>query len=235
MTRDSRIKRIPGFLNRRASSFLESREGRSERKHLEKLIPELANYNELALPIKEKLEPIYQNYISTISTDVMALSLQASVFMSVLCKITKPKNILDLGSGFSSATFRIYAETVDSKPDIWSIDDSPEWLGKTGEFLTSHNLEVGNLLTWEEFLSQNQDTFDFVLHDMGTMKTREALVPEILSLVSEKGIVFLDDIHKNNYRKSAKRVVKERGLIYHNLKYYTVDKFNRYCALVTHE
>jgi predicted O-methyltransferase YrrM len=235
MTQISRVKRIPGFLGRRITSFLETVNGRAEKSRLEGKTPELLHYNQLALQIHEKLQPIYENYISTISTGVMALSLEASVFMSVLCKIYQPRNILDLGSGFSSAAFRQYAETVDPKPQIWSIDDAPDWLEKTEEFLSSHQLSIGHLLTWDSFLDQNQDSFDFVLHDLGSMATREALLPKVLSLASSNGIVFLDDIHKKNYRSSAKRIVKEKGLIYHNLKSYTLDRFKRYCALVTHE
>lgn len=235
MVQISRVKRIPGFLGRRITSFFETVNGRSEKSRLEGKIPELGYYNQLALEINEKLQPIYEKYITTISTGVMALSLEASVFMSVLCKIYQPRNILDLGSGFSSAVFRLYAETADPKPQIWSIDDAPEWLDKTEEFLSSHQLNIGHLLTWDSFLDQNQDSFDFIMHDLGSMATREALLPKVLSLSSSNGIVFLDDVHKKNYRISAKRIVKEKGLIYHNLKSYTVDRFNRYCALATHE
>ena len=233
MARISKVKRIPGFLGRKVTSYLETVNGRNERRHLEERIPELVDYNQLALPVHEKLHPLYEEYISTISTGGMALSLEASVFMSVLCQIHKPKSILDLGSGFSSAAFRLYAMNVEPKPHIVSIDDSQEWLDKTGEFLTQHNLEPSNLITWESFLKENQDSFDFILHDLGSMKTREKILPEVLSLVSHGGVIVLDDIHKKNYRKSAKRVVDEKGLIYHNLKSFTQDRFERYCGLVT--
>jgi len=234
MTQISRVQRIPGFLKRRVTSFFETVNGRTERSLLEKKIPGLQNYNQLALQINEKLQPIYENYITNISTGVMALSLEASVFMSVLCKIYKPRNILDLGSGFSSAAFRIYAEDANPRPKIWSIDDAPEWLDKTKEFLSSQHLNTEQLMTWDSFIDINQDTFDFILHDLGSMKTREELLPKVLTLVSSNGFVILDDIHKMNYRTSAKRIVKEKGLIYHNLKAFTLDRFNRYCALVTH-
>jgi predicted O-methyltransferase YrrM len=231
----SKVKRVPGFLGRRIASILETVNGRTEKSRLERGVPELRYYNQLAFKTTEKLQPLYEKYITTISTGAMALSLEASVFMSVLCNIYQPKNILDLGSGFSSAVFRLYAETADPKPHICSIDDASEWLDKTEDFLFSNQLDVGQLMTWNSFINQNQDSFDFILHDLGSMKTREELLPKVLSLVSPNGIVFLDDIHKTNYRKSAKRIVKESGLIYHNLKSYTLDRFKRYCALATHE
>ncbi len=231
----SQVKRVPGFLGRRITAFLETMNAKTERSRMEKKLPELRSYDQLANEITNRLQPIYEKYITTISTGVMALSLESSVFMSVLCSIFQPRKILDLGSGFSSAVFRIYAETANPKPHIYSIDDAPEWLEKTKEFIAGYQLEGGQFMTWDVFLEQNQNSFDFILHDLGSMVTREMLLPTVLSLVSTNGVVLLDDIHKTNYRKNAKRMVKETGLIYHNLKSYTLDGFNRYCALVTTE
>lgn len=47
------------------------------------------------------------------------------------CQVRPPRRILDLGSGFSPVTLRLYTEDMDPKPEVSSVDDSKEWQART--------------------------------------------------------------------------------------------------------
>src|SRR3977135_3134813 len=55
------------------------------------------------------LEPLYARYVESVSSPVWALSLETAAVVHALCSLTRPDAVLDLGSGFSSAVFRLYA------------------------------------------------------------------------------------------------------------------------------
>ncbi len=91
---------------------------------------------------RTEILPFYQDYVKNVSNPIMALSLELSVFLLLLCDFIKPKNILDFGSGFSSFIFRYYAAHYVNNQStiIWSLDDSQEWLDKTSEFLIAQGM-----------------------------------------------------------------------------------------------
>ncbi len=201
---------------------------------LRRKFPQLRNFAELADESREGLQPHYEEYISGISVPQWAISLELSAFLMVLCNISKPKRILDLGSGFSSFVFRSYILRRSCKPTVWSVDDCPEWLDKTRAFLAAHNLSVENLSTWATFVEQKHDTFDFILHDLGCLELRKQTLSTVLVLAHPSGIVILDDIHKKRYEPYVKQVLRKSSLKYYSLKLYTTDRFGRYSMLVTH-
>lgn len=229
------ISKTLRVFRRKLLSVVEYVQGGLDKYKLLKRIPYLHNYEEQASIIREILQPPYKQYTSTVSSEVMALSLEASVFLAVLCCIIKPKRILDLGSGFSSVVFRMITSEENPKPVIWSIDDAPEWLDKTRTFLSILNLPTDNLITWQTFSEQNRDTFDFISYDLGYTPVRKALFTEVIPLISPGGLIVLDDVHKHDYRLHAKRVLRKTSLLYYSLKSFTCDKGGRYCALVHSE
>jgi hypothetical protein len=38
--------------------------------------------------------------------------------------------------------------------------------------------------------------FDLILHDLGSIELREETLPFVLTLLDERGIIILDDMHK---------------------------------------
>ena len=98
-----------------------------DRKRIQKQYPHLQGYfEENKNRYARVLQPFYENYVSTVSNEIMAISIELSVFLIVLCDMTRPQKILDLGSGFSSFTFRFMKSILEGgyRPIIWSIDDS---------------------------------------------------------------------------------------------------------------
>jgi len=201
---------------------------------LKKKIPQLRNYSKLAGESRTKLQPYYDEYISDISSNDMAISFELAVFLTVMCKIFKPKSILDLGSGFSSLIFRSYQLNAAVKPVIWSIDDSPVWLDKTRGYLAKHDLPTENLDDWHSFIKQNRGTFDLILLDLSTIDFRKKILKEVLALAHPGGMVVLDDVHKEHYGSFVKKVLNESNCNYDSLRFWTKDKLGRYSMLVTH-
>ena len=228
MSLSDQLKRIP----RRVWRLYTDLNSIIYRKYLEQRFPQFMAYHEQINEIRNEILPYYEQYISSISNAIMALSLDLSILILFLCNMQKPKRILDLGSGFSSFLFNYYSTRVNPKPLIWSVDDNPEWLVKTDKFLKSYNLKPDNLISWEDFSKNKYEQFDLVLHDLGSMQLRQETLTNIIPLVNHEGILILDDMHLIPYGPFARKVVKNLGLEYYNLKYYTKDKFNRFAYLV---
>jgi predicted O-methyltransferase YrrM len=205
-------------------------------RHLRRLrsaLPEIDDYPALAAESRRVLEPHRREYVSAVSTDLMTVSLELAVFLRVLCKVRQPLRIVDLGSGFSSFVLRQHASEGSPAPVVWSVDDSPTWLERTREFLTSHGLPDDNLVTWDAFLRRRPRDFDLVLHDLGSPPTRTAALPTALQVCRPGGIVVIDDMHRAWYRPYARRIVRESDGRYFSARKLTIDGLGRYAAVAT--
>lgn len=182
--------------------------------------------------LAKELKPYYEEYTSEVSPADMAISLEMSIFLYLFCDITKPKSILDLGSGFSSFVFRHYQATTEVKPDVWTVDDDEEWLEKTRTFLVLHGLLDENLITLDLFLQRGPKSFDLILHDLGSMETRAKTLATVLTLSHSNGLVILDDVDKSEYFKILLQVTKRFDCELYNLKFYTLDSIGRHAGLL---
>jgi predicted O-methyltransferase YrrM len=184
---------------------------------------------------RQRILSYYHEYINRISSEIMASSLQLSIFLLFLCEMAQPKKILDLGSGFSSFIFRFYALTAKEKPIIWSVDDSEEWLIKTATFLTSHHLPATNLVTWNAISNHDIGHFDFIFYDLGPFPFRkETLRPVMEKMTDAHGFIILDDMHSADYGLFVRRLLKSMHFQYYNTGYYTKDHFKRYSLMLTY-
>ena len=184
--------------------------------------PDLRNFTALSTKTRDKLQPYHQRYTKDVSFSSMAISLKLAIFLDVICNMIKPKAILDLGSGFSSFVFRRYAADAASKPITCSVDDSPEWLQKTRDFLLSHNTDTENLFLWDSFVENNNTIFDFILHDLSAGEKRNATLNKALKFLKPGGVIVLDDAHSPVHDTYMKCRLREL-----NYKYYTLDSFTR--------
>ena len=78
--------------------------------------PFLDGYQARASAARVRLAPEHRTYTRDVSPDPIAISLELSVFLSVVCDALGPRAILDLGSGFSSYVFRSYAKEARTDP-----------------------------------------------------------------------------------------------------------------------
>jgi predicted O-methyltransferase YrrM len=178
-----------------------------------------------------QLKPIYNHYVEDVSSREMAMSFELATFLFGLCELVEPKKILDLGSGFSSFLFRTYASQADDGTTVTSVDDSPEWLDRTREFLEERGLSSQRLCEWAAFSSNGHGTFDLVFHDLGSMETRAEALPAVLNMATQPGFVILDDVHKRGYERVVKQVTDQRDLQVYSLRSHTLDEYGRFSSL----
>ena len=224
-------KRIYRTGRRTARTLLEDLYEHRDAKRFRKALPELADYGQLTVPNISKLKPAYTEYTTEISHDGIAASLETSVFLYTLATIKQPKRILDLGSGFSSFTFRLYSMSTPNDVAVYSVDDNSDWLDRTRSFLTVHGVQADNLFDWSEFREINWSRFDLIFHDLGSMELRGESLPFVSGLVDHNGIIVLDDIHRRRYRRIAVQEVRKEGLTLISLRQHTLDSFGRFSGM----
>ena len=179
-----------------------------------------------------RLASFHEEYVSEVSSDIMAASLELSVLLLFLCETLRPKRILDLGSGFSSFVLRHYARSASPTPVVWSVDDSLEWLEKTRSYLASRDVDAKDLYLWDELIRRKPDPFDLILCDLGGFDFRKDTFETVLGLLGNRGALVVDDMHSAEYGLHVRRIVAGSGTEHYSMRRQTHDKFGRYSMLV---
>ncbi|HUT33195.1 MAG TPA: hypothetical protein VNE39_06940 [Planctomycetota bacterium] len=191
----------------------------------------LREYPHLARAIEAEIRPHYELYTSRFNAAWMAVSLELSVFLMALCRLLKPRRLVDLGSGFSSVLLRLYQREAMPAPEVWSVDTSPEWLEMTRQILQWLDLPTDHLATWDDFVGQEPSGFDLVVHDLGSILTRRRTLRRVLGFTARGGVVVIDDANYGKVRRHAKRTLRKRGIEHHLVGAATRDKYGRYALL----
>lgn len=204
-----------------------------QQQQLHQVFPFLLQSHQQSKETEMFLKPYYRQYVNEVSSPSMAVSLKLAVFMTILCNGIKPKNILDLGSGFSSFVLRTYA-AHHNEVTVWSIDDSSEWLERTKNYLKTHNLSIDHMMLWHEFCQDSHfGLFDLVFHDMGSMTLRHQVLEKVLRMGRDvQSVILLDDVHKPLYARHLHHSLDRRSYRYFDLILNTLDDEQRYCGLV---
>lgn len=177
------------------------------------------------------LKPYYEEYINHVSRADMAMSLELAAFVYALCVNKGFKNLFDLGSGFSSFVYRLYAsENVGVQ--VISVDDDAQWLEKTRSYVRQHGLPDTGMLTLDQFLQQPFTQFDCVLHDLNFVEVRINYVQRVLEATANSGVLILDDVHKPDYLYQVLDMLKQQSISIYDLKPVTLDSYNRYALAV---
>jgi predicted O-methyltransferase YrrM len=198
---------------------------------LSRSLPVLRSLPERARASKALLESLYGEYVAGVSSPAWAISLETASVLHALCRIIRPAAILDLGSGFSSAVFRIYARDAGTACLIRSVDDDAEWLERSRRFLASHDLPTNDLMLWPA-LDSTQAQYDLILHDSGNdTAVRAARLTAVLPHLSSRGFAVLDDMHSVEYAAFAAAACSSAGLRSFSLRHLTLDEYGRYARL----
>lgn len=179
----------------------------------------------------QKLKPYYEYYITHVSRADMAMSLELAAFIYTLCVKKEFKTLLDLGSGFSSFVYRLYASEYEGI-QVLSVDDDAQWLEKTKGYLRQHGLPDTGMLTLDQFLQQPATKFDCVLHDLNFVEVRINYVQRVLDATANSGVLILDDVHKPDYLYQVLDELKQKSISIYDLKPVTLDFYNRYALAV---
>jgi predicted O-methyltransferase YrrM len=210
----------------------EARRGKADMADLSGRLPFLEGYAARAQPSMDRYREEHEHYCTHVGHPVHAASLELAALLDVICRTRAPKKIVDLGSGFTSYILRQYAAEADHEVEVWSVDDAPEWLGKSVDYVASKGLDTTNLVTWPDFQAAGPSGFDLVVHDMGFMETRYQTLMEVVGLAAKGGLVILDDMHKTDFREKALADLDAEGIYAHSIKPITRDGLTRYAYLV---
>jgi SAM-dependent methyltransferase len=183
-----------------------------------------------AIHSESALRAPYQKYTQTISSPVMALSLELAGTLDALCALLRPCHIADLGSGFSSYVLRRYA--AGARADVVSVDADTKWLSRTRDFLQCEGLSPHELVEWSAFTNARYAAFDLVVDDLGHIQRRIDTIPRVLELLRPAGFIVFDDFHKPNVRTAILQACRAGGHRVFSLRRTTLDRFGRYACLV---
>jgi predicted O-methyltransferase YrrM len=217
------------------SIFDPVREARSAVKDIPRLgrdIPELADYPRLYEAAKMRLAESHAFYVSRVSTGTgSAASLELACFLDIWCRTRNPRFILDLGSGYSSFIFRSYQKDADHPVRVISVDNSPEWLAKTGEYLRNHGLSEEELMLSGALPATDFTGVDLVLFDIRPLDARTALLGPVCRAMPVGGGMVIDDVHKPHFRPFVRRELAKLPCTLYNLQAVTLDSYSRYAYL----
>jgi predicted O-methyltransferase YrrM len=178
----------------------------------------------------ETLATLYDRYVRDVSSPHMAASWESARYLRELCEAVGARRVLDLGSGFSSVVLRDYAA---SKRDVAvvSVDDSPEWLERTRDFLSEHSYATDELQVWSDFAVAPGEPFDLVFHDLASGALRESAMSVAVRCLAPRGVIVFDDAHHSGHRRAAERTAREAGLATYSLYRWTRDGIGRFAML----
>jgi len=177
----------------------------------------------------ERLVPEYRAYCVSVSKRSMALSIESCAYLWYLCDTIKARNVVDLGSGFSSYVLARYAAEADYPVRVDSVDSDPEWLDKTRRFCESHG-GVGSFMLGEVW-EQTDRRYDVIINDYGRGAVREQMAAIAVRRLTPAGVIMFDDAPNSSHRHDAARVCGEAGLALLDLYHQTVDEVGRFALL----
>jgi predicted O-methyltransferase YrrM len=196
----------------------------------------LRNYRPAQTPQSEIIRAAHEEYTTTISSTVAAVSLETAYLLWFMLEKIRPALAMDLGSGFSSYLLRLYqsqAVKTGGGCQIISCDDNPEWLSRTETYLIKKGLPASGLLLWDTFCSElGHLRPDLIFHDLGNPQLRISGLPRVLEMCGPRTCLIVDDIHKEPIRAAVLKQVQQRQLLCFDLIQYTYDRFGRYSWLV---
>ncbi len=171
----------------------------------------------------------YLDYVQNVSPSYMAIGLRAALHIWFLCHSAKPKTVTDFGSGFTSYVLAQYAAEAQHDVEVTSVDDSPEWLDKTGEFLDRYDA-THTLRSWDDWQASPTD-HDLAVYDLAGGKIREAGMAPVARRATGPRIVYFDDMQHETHRQSAIKASKANSLVLRSLCPETLDGFMRFGAI----
>lgn len=171
------------------------------------------------------------DYIQHYSAPLISLSLERAAFFYFFCQLTRPENILDLGSGFSTYVFKCYLKNA-KIGQIVSVDDSPFWLQETERFLKSHALDGKGLTTWEQFEAAPTQSFDLIFLDISDFEFRLHILPALLQQVAKGALLLIDDFHVPAYRKAILEACQAQQLLCFSLRKVTRTRLSHNALII---
>jgi predicted O-methyltransferase YrrM len=180
--------------------------------------------------IKIELATTYDYYINNISEYGHPVSLETASYLLFLCRTQEAKQVVDLGSGFSSYVLEHYKNTAPYPVTAHHIDTDMEWAERTVAFGNIYGIDM-RVQEFSDFVEIKNESFDIVFHDMANGEIRNQTMPFACSLLTSKGIIVFDDCQHDGHRQTSQDVCANLGLEWISLHNQTIDKINRFAAI----
>jgi predicted O-methyltransferase YrrM len=181
-------------------------------------------------PYFDILFPRYKDYCMTVSRRGMAASIETVAYMWWLCDQIKAVRVADMGSGFSSYVLRCYQAKADHAVDVVSVDDSPEWLARTRDWLTHCDLPADGLV-WSPDWRDGTDTYDLIFYDYAGGPARNEWMWDAAKRLNPDGVLLFDDAQHPGHHFEMARVATANNLHLFDVYGVTVDESGRYAAM----
>lgn len=178
---------------------------------------------------KKALAPAHKDYTNRVSSEDMAVSLQTATLLHLLCRLVRPRSVLDLGSGFSSYVLRRTRAEHGLEMRLLSLDTDPEWLERSREYTREQGLPDDGFELWDE---ARDAVFDLVFLDMERPPRRNGFVMPTLQRFCRPGtLLLLDDLHMTGYRTFVLETLMGFSYCHLDCRCYTMDRFGRWASL----
>lgn len=173
-----------------------------------------------------RLEDAYQDYVKHVSPPQMCIALETSAYILWAAEqLPKINSAVDFGSGFTSYVLRLICD------DVWSVDDSPEWLEWTQRFLERHDRKQGTLAHWDDYKA-TAFTHDLVVYDFSSGQMRDDNFQFAIGQLGPGGIAVLDDANHEGHQRSMYKAARKYRYGLFGLQDWTRDFYRRFAALV---
>ena len=198
---------------------------------VEPLPPRLAPDEQELAALTRELAPLHERYVSEVSNRFWAASLELSAFLWHLCRTVEVRNVLELGSGFTTYVFRRYAAESDEHVRVLSAEGDDAWLEKTGTFLGATGTPDGELVPLRELDgTMGEHRFDLVFNDIFG-EIRPAATALAADHTTPDGLLVLDDANRTPDRRSLLSAAKKHRLTTYDLRPWTHDAIGRFALL----
>ncbi len=225
---------LASIFNEALRAFKRRGESRSESKDRERIaarFPALAALPAATAESARLLAEPYEQYVTSVSSPVWAISLQTAALLHALCTLLKPAAVLDLGSGFSSFVFQQYSRAAAPPCTVHSVDEDLQWLDRTRNFLALYRLPTDSVFLWTAFQELPAARYDLILHDIGRLPLRLNVLPRALGVAAANGLIVLDDMHTPAYAPAAIECCRDVGFEVCSARAITLDQYGRYACL----
>lgn len=169
--------------------------------------------------IRAELAEPYDWYTTYVSSAQMAISLETATYIGLLARTAGSS--VDFGSGFTSYVLRTYCS------DVWSVDDSPEWLDKTHGFLSARDASTEHLVLMDDYPPGERD---LVVYDYAGGDERNALYGFAFAQVAPGGTIVVDDMQSESHLEHATAAANAAGMELFSCESWTRDSFQRWAS-----
>lgn len=171
--------------------------------------------------IKQKDEHLINMQGFAKTNKVPIITPEVAQLISVICKIKKPKNILELGTAIGYSAI-ILAKEMEKGGEITTIEKSPEMISLAKEFIKKagfeNNIKIigGDAL---EVLKYLNGSYDLIFLDAAKGHYIDFL-PHLLRLLNKGGVLVSDNILYKGMVADDKLVVRRKITIVRRLREY---------------